>query len=813
MTPGTFTFCDARCIIAIVKLQVAIAQLSIVDGAWQESPDNVAQFDESALSAGATGRGSLYLVTEVTGDPDGRDALARELIETARREYAASRGSIMLGLAQAVRAANDLLYQQNANAPREARRIAGMTAAILREDEVFITQAGPGLACLVRGATLQQFPDQSPWFDPNEGAIGEMLASRNFPTDGAVPLGMRRNYTPDQFHISLQPGDTVVLSTRTLMHLLSNEELLDTLAHRHPDETITNLEDLAGAADLSVIAIQVADEHAALATAQAPSAPAAAASAPPAEEFLPPIPRSAPLDEKLSVTDDGHAAEVLPPLPVPGETERARVEAEARPSAEETVKPKFTLPRVRIDWARVRAGVLRATAGTMAALATIFSRVDWKNVSAAADRTISTVSRALARGLLFLLRGFLPGEPPEDQPSRDRPPAREAGWRLLALLFPVVLIAAGGWMWFNTRAEQQRVQAAQVTQLITQAKAAIDIGKGLAPLDKSGARDAFQKAITLTDQAKTLNPTDATARSVSYAAQDELDKLNGISVLLFLPSFATYSDPKAKPARIVAHSPDVYVLDRGTSRVYHYIVNDAGPSVTPTPADGIILKFGDKAGDRTVGELIDLLWVEPGGRLIAIDKAGAFLEYDQSKGTWSAHVARDAAKWSRVTLATNYTGSLYLLDQGLNQILRYVAAEGAWTSSTTYFAPGVNVDLSGVNDMAIDGEVWLARGDGSIARFNQGKSVDLTIRDLDTPLTKSVAVFTSEKINNIYIADAGNPRIVQIDKTNGRFLRQFKPSGQYRDAFNSLKALAVDEPNKKFFFINGNQAYLATIPQ
>ena len=208
-----------------------------------------------------------------------------------------------------------------------------------------------------------------------------------------------------------------------------------------------------------------------------------------------------------------------------------------------------------------------------------------------------------------------------------------------------------------------------------------------------------------------------------------------------------------------------------------------------------------------------MTWVEPGGRLIVIDKSGTFLEYDASKGKWNAFPARDADKWSRVTLLSNYAGNLYLVDQGRNQILKYVAAEGAWTSAVTYFAPGVNVDLSGVSDMAIDGDVWLTRADGSLARFTQGKPNDLPIRDLDTPITKSVGVVTSEKINNVYVADAGNQRIIQIDKTSGKFQRQFKPRGQDRDAFNFLKTLAVDEQNKKFFFVNGNQIYLATIPQ
>jgi hypothetical protein len=799
-----------------VKLDVAIAQLSIVDGAWQESPDSVAQFDESALFGLTPGRGSLYLVTEVTGDAEGRDVLARELIETTRREYAASHGSIMLGLTQAVRAANEAIYNFNANSPQEARRIAGITAVILRDDELFITQAGPGLTCHVRGTTLQRCPEASPWFDPDEETLGEMMRSRSFPTDGAVPLGMRSAYTPDQFHVTLQAGDTIVLATRALTHLLTDEELVDTLAHRHPDEIITDLEDLAGAADLSVIALQVME----LGTPHPVAEPSSAVSAvlppipqPPSEEFLPPISHPVSTEAKRLADDETFATSG--PSMVAGQPEEAGTPAPPQ------VTPAVPIPArqpIHVDLSPVRTGILRVTSSAMALLASSLARVNWKNVSASADRAISNASRAFARAALFLLRSVLPGEPKEQLLAPTKPPASETGWRLLAFLFPLVLIAAGGWMWFNAKAEQRAVQAAQVTQLLTQAKAQVSTGKGLAPVDKVSARDAFQTAITLTNQAKTINPTDASITTVFYSAQDELDKLNGISVLLFLPSFATYSDAAAQPARIVTRYPDIYLLDRGTSRLYHYTVNDAGPTVTPTPGDGIILRAGDKAvdrsgSDRLVGNLIDLTWVEPGGRLIVIDNTGTFLEYDPSKSKWNAFPARDGDKWSRVTLVSNYAGNLYLVDQGRNQILKYVAAEGAWTSAVTYFAPGVNVDLSGVTDLAIDGDVWLSRADGSVARFTQGKPNDLPLRDLDTPLTKSVAVVTSEKINNVYVADAGNQRFVQIDKASGKFLRQFKPRGQDRDTFNSLKTLAVDEQNKKFFFVNGNQVYLATIPQ
>lgn len=755
--------------------EVTVAQLSIVDGAWQESPDNLAVFGES-------GRGTLYLLAEVAGEAEGRDALARELIETARRAYAASRGSITLALSQAVRAANLFFHDVNVNTPREARRIGGITAVVLRQDEMFIAQGGPGLTCLVRGSELQRYPDESPWFDP-----GEMISE--FPTFGTVPLGLRRDYTPDLFHVTLQPGDTILLSTRALAHLLTNEELLDTLTRRHPDEIVESLEDLAGAADLSVIAIRLAGEP-------LPYAP------------QPPL-LSPDIRQERQERAPGVSGEVKPP---PTEEELARRHALGE---EELARRRAQAEQARVRRTKVIAAILAATAGAMAALAGIFARINWTRLGAVADRAISILLRGIAHVILFSIRAFLPGEPREDKhtPVTPASSSSQTAWRFAALLFPLLLIAAGGAAWLNFRIEVQRVQAAQLSQWVDQANAAIESGKSLAQTDKAAARDAFQKAMSLAQQAQKLSPNHAAARNAYYQAEDSLDALNGISVLMFLPRFASYVDAKSNPSRIVAHWPDVFVLDRGTQRIYRYLVNDDGSGAAPASGDGVILRTGDKVGDRTVGELIDMLWIDA-GRLVVIDRSGTFLQYDPVKFAWSARAASDASQWTRVSLASSYIGNLYLLDPSRNQILKYVAsADGAWTSSVTYFAPGVNVDLSGAIDLAIDGDVWVLRVDGSLWRFTAGKLADFIPRDLDTPLSKPTSLFTSQMLVGVYIADAGNQRIVRLDKVTGKLIRQFRVRSQDRDAFNALKAIAVDETNKKFFFVNGNQAYLATIPQ
>ncbi len=719
---------------------VAAAQLSIVDGAWQEAPDNLAVVEQA-------GRGTLYLVCEVAGEPDGRDELARNLIETARREYVASRGSIALALTQALRAANESFYDFNAGTLREARRIAGLTAAVQRENELFIAQGGPGLTCLVRGFTVQCYPEQSPWFEPEE-LVGE------FPTPGAVPLGLRREYSPDVFHLALQPGDTVLFATRSLVHLLSDEELVDTVARRHPDEIIESLEDIAGSADLTAIALHL-----------------------PGDEPVPPL---APSEEELE----------------PGEETAAPVER-ARP---------------RINLA---PSLLAALARVMGGLANLFGRIEWARIGLGLEIVIMGLARGLIALVMLAVKAFLPGEPQPDKPLTWKPgrPNRQMAWRLAALIFPLLLVLFGGGAWITYRQDLERRTAARVEDAVGQSRLKLQEGITLAPSDKNRARAAFQEALSLAQQALDSVPTSQLARTAYNDARDELNKLDGVSLLYTLIKVATYSDPQANPRRIIAHDRDIFVLDRGTQRIYRYTYVDAGPAVTPAPNDGVILAAGQKAQERTVTEIIDILWIDA-GRLVALDRSGLFLQYDPARGQWTARAASDGDKWKSVTMAATWNGNLYLLDPSNKQILRYAAgAEGVWSASTNYFVTTSPADLSTAVDMAIDGDVWVLRSNGTIWRFNQGNLLPFTLPALDKPLAKPVALVTGDKMNGMYIADAGNERLVQFDRVTNRFARQFRPKTEATSAFTALKTLAVDEANRRFFFINANSAYVAIIPQ
>jgi hypothetical protein len=767
-----------------VKPDIRVAQLSIIDGAWQEAPDHLACFDAAALFEGALERGNLYIVVEVAGEPEGRDRLARELIETVRREYAATRGSIALGLMQAIRAANDFFYTVNASLSPEARRIGGITAVILRGDELFIAQGGPGVTCVVRGKTLARYPEESHWFNPDEAAVAEWLGSRDFVTPGEVPLGMRRNYIPDIFHTTLAPGDTVVLATRALVHLLTDEELIDTLANRHPDEIVNALEDVAGAMDLSVIVIQRAGEaRAAVSPTPLPSVEIA----PQGETQSPASDVVAPVEEELAWQQ----------IRAERERERQRLQEE----------------RARARRQEIFTSLLRGAANAMRALAGLGARVDWTRLGNMVDRALDALVRGLARTLVFLIRAITPGEPKENKPARPSTQLQTA-WKLAALVLPLVLIFTGIVTWGMYRADQQAAQERRLTQLVNNANGLMEEAKRLQPTDRVAAREAVRRALELLEQARALRANDPRVASAVNRAQDLLDELNGISVIFSLPTFATFAD-KSQITRIVARASDVFLFDRGLQRVYRYVVNESGSSATPASSDGVILKSGDRVGNRTVGEIFDVVWLDA-GRLVVLDRTGAYYQFDASRNTWSARAANEPAAWARATMAATYANNLYLIDPSRNQILKYVSPtpDVTWTASVTYFAPGVTPpDLSTAIDLVIDGEVWIIRADGSVSRFYEGRPREITLSGLDAPIAKPLALITTERMTNLYVVDAGNPRVLQFDKVTGRLARQFKPHSQGRDAFKALQAFAVDEPNRRFVFVSAGKAYLATIPQ
>ena len=101
-----------------------------------------------------------------------------------------------------------------------------------------------------------------------------------------------------------------------------------------------------------------------------------------------------------------------------------------------------------------------------------------------------------------------------------------------------------------------------------------------------------------------------------------------------------------------------------------------------------------------------------------------------------------------------------------------------------------------------------AREDAELRQRLAEITVAFDKRGLDVPLKKTVAIVAQQNSPTLWVADAGNRRIVQFNKT-GEYVRQYKPDDPR--VMSDLRGFAVDETAQRFYWLNGTRLYLGTL--
>ncbi len=733
-----------------IKLKTVVGQLHIAHGVLQEEVDNVLVVESSPLIPLGREKSNLYVMLELEGQPPGRDEISRQLVEIIDKEYSHTPGSITSKLRQAIKRANLFLFEANRQAPRDERRSGGVTCVVLKESDVYIGQAGPALAYVAHKGELSRYPKTSPWLDS---------AYLKF-KEGYLPsLGLRHDVTVELFRCQVQPGDVILLATTPLARLAKRTKVAEAVVYQGVEAALKNLRGLASGQDLSVLVIEV-----------------------------------------VAAEETKMAGEKI---------EKLKVEARRPERRFPSRKPFFSsiaasvkrIPLPRLDWAGLLDGLVW---GIIALLAFLWSGV-----------------RILLRRILPGTEAAVPFYRPRRRARRPRPAARVVDRKRLliglAIAIPLIVALVVG----IVTIQRGKVTRAYLAELVQQAREKKEQAWARTG-DKDAARQLLLEAQGLLNEALTLNPeetfgVDALQREI----QTKLDEINNVFKLYWVPRLYEYQDPSSDPSRVIVNGIDIYVLDRGADRVYKHVLNEAEDGLEE-PEGVAILREGDPVGEIVVRELVDMIWMPAGGErqtsnLLVLEKGGALLEYSP---TWGLKVLPVGAKerWRAPQLMGSYFGNLYLLDPQLNQILKYLpTADGGYNNPwQDYLDPQANIDLGGTVDMAIDGFIYNLFADGTIVKLlssgepSSGQPVPFEQTEIDEPLRNPTALFTGpdEETKSIYVADAGNKRIVQFSK-EGRFERQFKADD---DVLDRLKGLFVDEIGGKLYFVSGNRLYLANLP-
>lgn len=396
-------------------------------------------------------------------------------------------------------------------------------------------------------------------------------------------------------------------------------------------------------------------------------------------------------------------------------------------------------------------------------------------------------------------------------------PARTQGSRarlfvLLAILILVlvpVIVGARQWQQGASNLADAEALLDLAAARLASAQESYDAG------DKVGARTLLAEAQGHVDRARTiLIGRSPRADDLAVEIQRELNEVLQIQPLYGLVQPLIRFPTDAKPHRVLVVDQDIYILDTGRQLVQHFRL-DLNTSTVPDQAGDTVLRQGDRIGDAEVGRLVAMTWqlpipgIEDKPNLLVLDRNNNLFRYDPRVEGPTRLAVADSGAWVAPSHIYAYSGRVYLLDQGANQIFRYDPANYG-QAPESWFAPQTPVNLSGVQAMAIDGDIWLLFANGVIVRYRQGIQVSFGLESvIPSPSAPVDMAMGTQADSFIYLADRNEQRILVFSK-DGAFQRQLQAAEG--EPLRGLSGLFVDEVSGSMFILTEAALYRHALP-
>lgn len=846
------------------EITTVIGQLTIREGAWRkDTPNQVAVREPKAADAPGAGKGDLFIITEIQGNVDNRDAVEQKLAQAIRDSYYLARGSITASLRRAIQAGNDLLYRRNLKVEVEDRVVGGVVILVSCQEDAFIGQIGPTAFFAVLGDHVRRYPARSVWLDEVMGPGQE---------DDTSALGLRKIVEPSLQHVRVTPQDMLVLADSRLASQLPLSDLVHAVDSDNVKAAVKKLGEIAKAKDCSALILEVIE-----AAAQTKSSPFNLASPPKLGDLFnrdnQDTPAARPTDNpqperveavgepvystgglatvfaNTSITQKPMAwfnrtkseepapPEVAPePAPVPAEAAPQPTEFEEDAVVIPTKKPmarpyegdKWDEDRPKAGPKKIWNGPGTYTPNPAAPQSTLLEReyADEEKEPMKERSVLQTIVGGLGSGLLLLVLLLSNGikalfglilptanqQKPRQAGMQAEPEDSTIPWRLLrniAIAIPILVVIIVVISYLQTG----RLREAEYTEYITTAQSKIEQAR---EVNATAALGLMAEAETALIQAEGIKPEQPEIAEMRQQIALETDRVGNVHRLADMPQLRQYTDAGTQTSDIVVEGVEVYIMDEGNDRIYNHTLDNEGSALLPDDETVLIAAKGQQVDSIQVSELIDMTWMPTGGNrqtndLVVLNSSG-LLEYSTNWGLGTSTLAGSDTLQLPVAV-DSYFGNFYILDPQANVLLRYLpTVDGYNAPPQNYFVADVPVDLSNAVDLAIDGAIYVLYQDGRIAKFLGGQPAEFNVTGLDLPFNNPVSIFSKpdEDVQHIYVADAGNRRVVQLNK-DGSFVRQFKPSTDTGLSFANLQDIYVDEIGGKLFVLDSNNLYMASL--
>ena len=287
----------------------------------------------------------------------------------------------------------------------------------------------------------------------------------------------------------------------------------------------------------------------------------------------------------------------------------------------------------------------------------------------------------------------------------------------------------------------------------------------------------------------------AGAKAAIAGVQDKLPKeadLNKTQKDQYQRIIATVSDVKKGLERTM----EVQVTNLGTLGQSSTLLNL--PPYIASPSSSTIVSFDEGSGAVQDGALlssepiIESAFIKEG--VAVVYNQTGLLVWNYLKKSFSPAFSQSVpAPADEAGLAFYPTNNrVYLINKSTAQIISFAVSDKL---AKPVIASKDNQGLADALDMAIDGSIFVLTPDG-VVKYQSGSVADFRLPDLFTPFSGKGKIFTDKNTKNIYVLDAGNNRVIVIDK-RGNLVATL-----VSNQFTKLKDFVVDEKNKTIYLLN-----------
>jgi hypothetical protein len=302
-----------------------------------------------------------------------------------------------------------------------------------------------------------------------------------------------------------------------------------------------------------------------------------------------------------------------------------------------------------------------------------------------------------------------------------------------------------------------------------------------------------EKAFALLKEAETLLKT---APTNSKSKQKTFDELNASisKTMLALRKIITVDpemlvdlktiNPETSAEKIAKIENKLITFGENDKNIYIYDIDTKKTDLSPH-LDSIKLNSGSTTKEQD--------------SIIFINNKNSSAVFNKETNTISAKEISFPNEDANIVDDFVYNGKLYTLDSKNNKIYRHNKIQtgyekgSEWTKETADFSDAVS--------LAIDGDMFVAKQNGEIIKFAQGLKQDFSLIGVDPAISKPVKILTHADINEIYILEAGDRRVISLEKS-GKLIKQYTS-----DKWQNPTGMIIDYEKKIAYIVDQNKIY------